>query len=142
MKRINVLIIDDNEVDRYILKRQLKTIGVESVIEKDDGSTALEFLKDYDKNAQLYPDDFPPVIIFLDINMPKINGFDFLEEFKEMRSRNELASIVVCMYSSSESKEDKERALGFGFIENYIVKGEVSSEFIENIIESLRESEV
>jgi len=138
MKRINVLIIDDNELDRYILKRQLKKIGVESIIEKYDGSTALEFLKDYDKNAKLFPDDFPPVIIFLDINMPKVNGFDFLEEFKEMRSRSELASIVICMYSSSEKKEDKERALDFGFIKNFIVKGEVCSESIENIIESLR----
>lgn len=138
MKRVNVLIIDDNELDRYILKRQLKGFGVESIIEKDDGSTALEFLKEYDKNATLYPDDFPPVIIFLDINMPKINGFDFLKEFKEMRARHELASIVVCMYSSSERKEDKERALEFDFIENFIVKGEMSSEFVESIIKSLR----
>ena len=77
MKRVNVLIVDDNELDRYILRRQLTKIGVESIIEKDDGSTALEFLQDYDKNAMLYPDEFPPVVIFLDINMPKLNGFDF-----------------------------------------------------------------
>lgn len=138
MKRVNALIVDDNEVDRYILKRQLKSLGVESIIEKDDGSTALEFLKDYDKNAILYPDDFPPVIIFLDINMPKINGFDFLEEFKSMRARNELASIIVCMYSSSERQEDKERFFNFDFIHSFIVKGEASGGTIEKIINSLR----
>lgn len=138
MKRVNALIVDDNELDRYILRRQLKGFGVESIIEKDDGSTALEFLKDYDKNAQLHPDDFPPVILFLDINMPKVNGFDFLEEFQVMRARHELASIVVCMYSSSERQEDKERVLNFDFIHSFIVKGELSSECIEKIIKSLR----
>lgn len=138
MKRVNVLIVDDDELDRYILKRQLKKIGVESVIEKDDGSTALEFLNDYDKNSKLYPDDFPPVIIFLDINMPKVNGFDFLEEFAEMRTRSELASVVVSMYSSSERKEDKERAAEFDFVEGFIVKGEVTKDFLEEKIQSLR----
>ncbi|WP_426359117.1 response regulator [Pseudocolwellia sp. HL-MZ19] len=138
MKRVNVLIVDDNELDRYILRRQLTKIGVESIIEKDDGSTALEFLNDYDKNAMLYPDEFPPVVIFLDINMPKVNGFDFLKEFSTMRTRNELASIVVCMYSSSERLEDKEKAAKFDFVADFIVKGEVTEAFLANKITSLR----
>jgi CheY-like chemotaxis protein len=138
MRQINVLIVDDSELDRYILKRQLKELGVESVIEKDDGSTALEFLNDYDKNRALYPNEFPPVIIFLDINMPKVNGFDFLEKFAKMRTRNELASIVVSMYSSSEKKEDKERASEFDFVQGFIVKGELTREFLEQRIQSLR----
>ena len=138
MKRVNVLIVDDNELDRYILRRQLTKIGVESIIEKDDGSTALEFLKDYDKNAMLYPDEFPPVVIFLDINMPKVNGFDFLKEFSTMRTRNELASVVVCMYSSSERLEDKEKAAKFDFVADFIVKGEVTEAFLANKITSLR----
>ncbi len=138
MKRVNVLIVDDNELDRYILRRQLTKIGVESIIEKDDGSTALEFLQDYDKNALLYPDEFPPVVIFLDINMPKVDGFDFLKEFSTMRSRSELASIVVCMYSSSERLEDKEKAAKFDFVADFIVKGEVTEAFLANKITSLR----
>lgn len=138
MKRVNVLIIDDCELDRYILKRQLNELGVESIVEKDDGSTALEYLKDYDTKSKLYPDEFPPVIIFLDINMPNVGGFDFLEEFATMRTRSELASIVVCMYSSSERKEDKERALKFDFVEGFLVKGEVTKDFLDEKIRSLR----
>jgi len=138
MKKVNALIVDDNELDRYILRRQLKKIGVDNIIEKDDGSTALEFLHDYDKNASLYPEEFPPVVIFLDINMPKINGFDFLKEFSTMRTRSELASVVVCMYSSSERLEDKDKALKFDFVADFLVKGEVTQNFLAEKIKSFR----
>lgn len=138
MNKVNVLIVDDNEVDRYILKRQLEKIGVNSIMEKSDGCEALEFLRDYDQNAKLFPDEFPPVIIFLDINMPKVNGFDFLKEFALMRSKNELSSIVVCMYSSSERPEDKERVSQYDFVESFIVKGSINHKFMEKIIQALR----
>ncbi|WP_166425988.1 response regulator [Paraglaciecola sp. 20A4] len=138
MKRVNVLIVDDSELDRYILKRQLKTLGVESIFEKDDGATALVFLQDYENNRKRYPDEFPPVIIFLDINMPIVNGFDFLEEFSKIRTQLELSACVVTMYSSSERAEDKERAYKYDFVRGFLVKGELTIDFLKETIEALR----
>ena len=54
MNNINVLIVDDSELDRYILRRQLTALGVQNIEEKDDGSSALAYLKDYDSNYQLF----------------------------------------------------------------------------------------
>ena len=137
MKNISVLIVDDCRIDRYILKRQLKKIGNVEVIEKDDGSSALDFLENYEENRTLYGDNFPPIIIFLDINMPEIGGFEFLEKFAELRKRLALMSCVIMMYSSSERVEDKERAASFDFVKSYLTKGETDIEGLKQKIDSL-----
>ncbi len=134
MKPVNALIIDDSEIDRYILKRQLNGIGVSNVFENDDGATALEFLKNYDKNRESHPDEFPPVVIFLDINMPLIDGFQFLQEFSELREKFDYSQCTVLMYSSSERVEDIERASKYGFVADFIVKGETPVEVLKEKI--------
>lgn len=134
MKPVNALIIDDSEIDRYILKRQLNGIGVNNVFENDDGATALEFLKNYDKNRESHPDKFPPVVIFLDINMPLIDGFQFLEKFSELREKFDYSQCTVLMYSSSERVEDIERASKYGFVADFIVKGETPVEVLKEKI--------
>ena len=47
MHQPSVLIIDDSEMERYMLNHQLKKIGVSQVIQKNDGTSGLEFLQDY-----------------------------------------------------------------------------------------------
>jgi len=126
MKQISALIIDDSEIDRYILKRHLKEIGVVDVFESDDGSSGLDFLENYEENCKIHGKKFPPVVIFLDINMPILNGFEFLEKFAELRKRLALKSCVIMMYSSSERAEDKEKANRFDFVKDYLTKGEMS----------------
>ncbi|MEM5499651.1 response regulator [Paraglaciecola mesophila] len=137
MKSVKVLIVDDSELDRYILRRQLKVLGVDKVEEKDDGSTALDYLRDYERNIRLYPDKYPPIVIFLDINMPKVNGFDFLKEFAILRTQLAILSCVVVMYSSSERREDKERALKYEFVQRYLVKGELNEGVLDETIQAL-----
>lgn len=137
MKQISALIVDDSEIDRYILKRQLKEVGVVDVFESDDGSTALNFLENYEENCKLHYKKFPPVVIFLDINMPIIGGFEFLEKFAELRKKLGLVSCVIMMYSSSERPEDKEKAASFDFVKDYLTKGEMSIEELKNKVEAL-----
>lgn len=137
MKSINVLIVDDSELDRYILRRQLTALGVENIVEKNDGSTALAYLEDYDRNYRLFPGKFPPLIIFLDINMPNVDGFDFLEAFAKIRMQFDLRSCVVAMYSSSERSEDKERAMKYEFVSRYLVKGDMTELFLDETIQAL-----
>lgn len=119
-----ILIIDDNEVDRYILKRLIKEANLDlTIFEKKDGQEALEFLENYEANRKEHPDGFPPILIFLDINMPRVNGIQFLEEFSKLRKVIEISSCVVMMFSSSERKEEKEVIMAHDFVKDYLVKG-------------------
>mgnify|MGYP003635262779 CR=1 FL=1 len=137
MKQISVLIIDDSEIDRYVLKRQLNEVGVVDIFESDDGSSALEFLENYEENCKIYNKKFPPVVIFLDINMPIIGGFEFLDKFAELRNRLALKSCVIMMYSSSERAEDREKASSFDFVKDYMTKGEMNTQELRAKIEAL-----
>jgi CheY-like chemotaxis protein len=135
MNQISILIIDDNAGDRYLLARDIKKAGFEvNIFEKENGETALEFFKDYEKNKELYPRDFPPNVVFLDINMPKLDGNQFLEEFALLRGELNARPSIFLMLSSSEQEEDKLKSLSYAFVKSYIVKGQLTpSELKEKI---------
>ena len=78
-----VMIIDDSEEDQYISKRILsKTNLVDHIYQSFDGQEAIDFIKVCTENTE----QKIPNLIFLDINMPKMNGHEFLEEFKDLKS--------------------------------------------------------
>lgn len=123
------MIIDDSEVDRYLLKRQLEGTGLNlSVFEQPDGADAIEFLSNYATNRELYPDDFPPMLIFLDVNMPKLDGWGFLKEFDGLREQLEIKSTVIVLFTSSEHPDDRAKAARFPFVRDYLVKGGYTAE--------------
>lgn len=135
MNTISVLIIDDNEDDRYLLKRKLNSTGFElHILEKKDGQEALEFLQNYDENYKLYSGLFPPLIIFLDINMPRLDGYGFLEAFSELRKEYDFSSCVLMMFTSSEREDDKEKALNYEFVSDYLLKGEYDIDRLKGIM--------
>ncbi|MFK8051537.1 MAG: response regulator [Woeseiaceae bacterium] len=139
MNPLTVLIVDDEELDRYLLTRDLAKTGFDAkIFECGDGEEALKFLTDYDENKQKHGDDFPPVLIFLDINMPRVNGFEFLTQFNDLRAQqNDYQSCVVMMFSSSERPEEHERALAHDFVVDFIIKGKTSSIELKEKIEKL-----
>ncbi|MBF7074942.1 response regulator [Glaciecola sp. MH2013] len=137
MNNISALIIDDSEINRYILNRQLKLVGIEHIFENDDGSSALSFLSALEENMRTLKEKFPPTIIFLDINMPIVNGFDFLERFVEMAKEKAYQRCKVVIYSSSSLEEDKERALSFDCVSDYLVKGDSSLDELKLVVERL-----
>lgn len=112
----NVMIIDDSSEDRYIISRLLKKTNLANqALEMSSGQEALTYLESaitQNPTAQPMPD-----IIFLDINMPIISGFDFLEKFHTLWEKNncdkhteKLAGIQFYMLTSSINKSDKLRA--------------------------------
>lgn len=127
MNKIPILIVDDNEADRYLLSRHLnETQLIFSIFEMDNGKSALDFLKKHEENMIAYPDEYPPVLIFLDINMPLMNGFEFLEHFAILRRTVSIDTCVVMMITSSHMQEDKNRLKPYEFVKDYLVKGAYS----------------
>ncbi|KZN40919.1 response regulator [Pseudoalteromonas luteoviolacea] len=124
MNPISILIVDDSEDDRYILIRQLRQtqIPISEIFECTEGVSALNFFVNYKENMAKYPDAYPPNFIFLDINMPLMDGFEFLTEFKKLKADCNFDPIVI-MFSSSERQEDLDRVKVHPVVKAYIVKG-------------------
>ncbi len=75
-----VMLIDDTEVDLYIASLNInKHHFAEKLIEFNTGEKALKYLQDNQENILMLPG-----VIFLDLYMPKMNGFEFMEEYKKL----------------------------------------------------------
>lgn len=130
--KIKTMIVDDNEHDRYILKRHLKRCSFEAEIsEATDGFGAIEY---FEADHPQTEDGYPPDIIFLDINMPRVTGFEFLAHFATLRGAKNLGATVVVMFTSSPRQDDKDRAAQWGFVSNFLVKGDFETADLERIV--------
>ncbi|MFM1745660.1 MAG: hypothetical protein RLZZ630_1597 [Bacteroidota bacterium] len=111
-----VLLIDDNEIDNFINERMISSSHFsEEVIVKTSTDEAIAYLR-----SLTAPDDFPR-IIFLDLNMPGRDGFEFLKDFESLDpSLKDTARIVVL--SSSISPEDIDKASTNPHVFKYVNK--------------------
>ena len=133
--KVSILIVDDTETDRYLLKRLLDKTSKDILLsEASDGQRAVEFFDDYCRKKAADPERHPPLLIFLDINMPRMNGFEFLEQFSSIRQDWGIMSTVVIMFSSSPRMDDKVQAFGWKFVKDFIVKGEFSHQELDVLI--------
>ena len=99
-----VLVIDDNEMDRFIATRIIQKSGlVEETVVKESAMNALEYLESIVKESAT-----PPELIFLDIRMPEMDGFDFLEIFAKF-PRSFTNNSRVIMLSTTAHPEDHKR---------------------------------
>jgi CheY-like chemotaxis protein len=115
MKKLScILLIDDNEADNYYHSIVIEDLGIASQIQvAQSGFEAIKFLKE-DNNP-------PPELIFLDINMPAMNGWEFLEVYRHI-DESRKAQITIVMLSTSDNPEDKKRATSISEISAFTVK--------------------
>lgn len=135
----SVLIVDDNEADTYLIRQQLMRSGrFGPIASLPDGEDALRLFTDPNA-AKTSADGFPPDVILLDINMPRMDGFEFLEAFEELRIRGEIPSVVL-MVTSSGLERDLERAARYPCVKRYLVKPPTADEVheIANALDSGR----
>ena len=112
-----VLIIDDSDADNFLHKRLIEKSGiVEQIVIKKNGFEALDYLTT--PIDGVYP---CPELVFLDINMPGLDGWGFLEEYLLIEEYKK-AEIIICMLTTAYSEKDKERAKKYGLVDGYIGK--------------------
>jgi CheY-like chemotaxis protein len=112
-----VLLIDDNDIDNFINERMITTSSFsEKVIVKNSAEGALEFLRSVSEDAGALPE-----VIFLDLNMPVMDGFGFLEEYANLSDTVKKTCHVVVL-SSSISAEDINRASTNPYVTRYVNK--------------------
>jgi len=126
-----ILLVEDNPDDVLILKRSWKKRDIRNpMYVVNDGEEALQFLK----REGNYVDAPTPGLIILDLNMPKKDGFEVLENIK---CNDLLRSIPVIILTSSDRDKDIKRAYQLG-CNCYIVKP-VSSKKLDDIVSKIRE---
>ena len=115
-KNIHLLHVEDDSIDRMVVQRVLKKFScVASIYQAQNGEEALAMLRGQDGKGPLSP--FPNVIL-TDINMPKMNGIEFL---RELRADEKLKTFPVFVFTTSNDDNDKASAHNFN-IAGYIVK--------------------
>lgn len=129
----SVCIIDDDLIYQFLVKEEIEyTNLVNKVMFFDDGEQAIKYLtKTLDNNTtKLLPD-----VIFLDINMPIMDGWEFLEAYVLLKPRIG-KSITIYMVSSSIDIRDLDKARSISEVSDYIIKP-VSSNRLISIFSSL-----
>lgn len=117
-KLVDVLILDDDDVSNFIYKKIIESSGIASnIITFQKGRLALEYLIDKTRSEKNFPD-----MIFIDINMPVMNGWDFLDEYKQKVAPEVGKFVFISMLSSSVYKEDIQKAQSYEVVNEYISK--------------------
>lgn len=123
-----ILLIDDDNATNYLHKYYLKEWGIcERVMTAEDGRIALDFI-------QNTPDLFslPNSLILLDINMPVMNGFEFLQEYESMSSSKK-ADCLFVMLTTELSEGYQQRANQILDINGFVRKPLTQEELIEQV---------
>ena len=117
-----ILLVEDDRVDMMTFKRSLNDLSIKNeVIHVTNGEEALEYLRG-EGNEQ-------PCVIFLDLNMPKMGGLEFL---KERRTDNELTKIPVVVLTTSDNERDIIESFEMG-VAGYLVKPADYGKFVESM---------
>lgn len=140
MKRIHsVLIVDDNEMDRFLAREMMRRVpGFSHVMEVEDGEEAIALFSDVDAAVAKFGDAFPPRLIILDINMPRMNGFEFMHAFAPISATLRPPPVVVVMLTSSTSPEDRVRAEKGGLVAEFAEKP-ISTALLTSLLERFGE---
>lgn len=130
----NILLVDDDPTSIFLQQHLLTDVcKYEGQIHAcHNGKVALDYLEnkgEYASNGQEYP---KPDLILLDINMPVMNGFEFLDVYKNLPEKLK-GGIVISMLTSSLNKQDKDKADKYQDVSDFITKP-ITKEHLDGIL--------
>lgn len=115
-----ILLVEDDQVDVMTIRRALKEIHVSNpVVHKEHGEDALNWLR--------MPGNDKPCLILLDLNMPVMNGIEFLQAIKQ---DEQLRRYPVVVLTTSEEQQDKVNSFNLG-VAGYMAKPVDYRQFVE-----------
>lgn len=111
------IIVDDSKVDRFLSAAVIKSYAFAEKVESFSCvSDGLSYLKTLDMSSSSFP-----LVIFLDLNMPELDGFDFLDGFLKMPESFRKQCHII-MVSSTTSKTDLDRVTKYSAIRRFYSK--------------------
>ncbi len=117
MKTTHILLIDDNDIDNFITHHVISKAEIaEKITVKNSAIEALEYLRTIRDDFEQFPD-----LIFLDVAMPLMDGFGFLNEIIKFPKLIE-NQCFVAMLTSSNNQDDIDRAMQYSVVKKYFNK--------------------
>jgi two-component system, chemotaxis family, chemotaxis protein CheY len=124
-----IALVDDDSIFQFTATRLIESAKLANkILHFENGGDALLYLKENAQNTEMLPD-----FLFLDINMPFVDGWMFLEDFVKMKSTL-TKEIKIYMVSSSIDPRDMNRAKGFTEVSDFVVKP-VTREMFSTLLE-------
>lgn len=129
MDKKNILLVDDDSIANFLIEKVVAQTGLANAIYKAlNGQEALNVFDQYINHLI----DLPQVVL-LDLNMPIMNGFEFLQAFQSLDFEGK-KNVMIIVVSSSSNPLDIERVKSMG-IKHYLTKP-ISAESIRNILQT------
>jgi two-component system chemotaxis response regulator CheY len=125
-RRPVIALVDDDSIFRMIASLTIKGANItEEILQFTNGGEALKYLEKNFDQIELLPD-----VLFLDINMPQVDGWMFLDDFEKIKNRLS-KSIKIFMVSSSIDPSDINRAKQHKLVKDYVVKPVSKETFVK-----------
>ena len=123
--KLSVLLVDDDGIYQFTARKTLEATGyADKIFICSNGEEAIHLIEN-----NILEEDIPDVI-FLDVNMPVMNGWEFLIAYKELKKPKH-KNICIYIVSSSVDEADIQHSKEFESVEDYIIKPILKEKFTE-----------
>ncbi len=132
---MNILLVEDDDVAAEAVVRSLRKYDVQApIVHAQDGQEALDILRNQHPQQKLNK----PFLVLLDLNMPRMDGFEFMQE---VRADKLLCESVIFVLTTSDNELDRSRAYREN-IAGYMVKSAVGPQFskLASLLENYRDA--
>ncbi|HWB25924.1 MAG TPA: response regulator [Chitinophagaceae bacterium] len=122
--KLHILLVDDDRIYQFAARKTIEATGfADKILIYSNGEEALNYLRNSVKDSALLPD-----VIFLDVNMPIMNGWEFLDQYSSL-VKNLSKPVIIYVVSSSVDEFDVSKSRQYDTVKGYIVKPVLREKF-------------